>query len=388
MRFSRKQVRLASFGARDANIVIAEAKTALWAAERGIQVRRSQDHWSIPGYHGGWNHYWRIIIGEGDEQAANRILGVSLNGFLFDEITLASRELLDLALGRTITYGHNWRLGGTCNPQGPDHPVKTEWIDKIASGELTRAESHSFRLIDNPVFWSPDAQEAILVRARAMSPVRIQRDLLGLWVAGSGLMHPHVRYEAPPDWLEPVERVVAIDVGLRTVTHALLCERYVYPDGAERWYISDEWVWDCDTEAQITAWEQAGKIYEWATLEGTVDSFVVPADGWELRDALEAHAIDYRMLNSGHVADLILPDQDEIKGVEELNRYYRSEHLRVAPKCQRLRRENGRYKVVASAAITGIERGDKKSADGAHGCDAARYFVMAHHAHLWGKILA
>ena len=363
-----------------------EAKSRRWAAEMGIRINRHQDHWTVPSPHGGRNHYWRVIIGEGDEQAANRILGMDFNGFLFDEISLASRELLDLAQGRMMEYTESVLIG-TCNPQGPDHPIKTDWIDPILRGEIPGAESYSFQLADNPIFANPKLQEAVLRRAATMSPVRIQRDLLGMWVAGTGLMYPDVTYEEPPD--EPaLERVVAIDPGPRTVTHALLWQRHpAGPEDGDVWYCADEWVWDTTDNEQLTPWAQIEKIIEWAAADDPINAFVIPQDGWQYRDAVEGQIAGNPALNWGVMPHLLPPDQNEIRGNEELNRQYRSGHFRVSHKCQILKRQNGRYKVHENAAYTGVEKGDKRSADGAHGCDAARYFAMALHRSIWGEIL-
>ena len=341
-----------------------------WAAELRLPYKSSADFFTLPSRLGGHNRFWRVVLGEGSKSAADRITGVGFDMIYIDELTLCPREMFDIANQRLLD-AKDPRLIGTTNPSGPQHWVKTDLIDRIDEGEL-HGETMTFRLIDNPVMVSSPAKLAIVREmARRMTQVEYDRKILARWVAAEGLVHPHVHYEYPPPG-RAHDYAVALDYGQGTVTHALIIG--VYDTHA---HVEAEWRWDAAEKGQISHAEAAQTIHEWATREAgrNIALWVVPDDAQAFAECLTG-VIGQADRDPGDVIEAV---KDLDYGIEIVN--YMSEldtpELRVSAECEDLGRELGRYEYDKTQAMAGKQTPNKKSAGGAHGCDAFRYGAVA-----------
>lgn len=127
------------------------------------------------------------LFGGKDEGSQDLIQGITLAGVFFDEVALMPESFVNQATGRCSVEGSKFWFN--CNPEGPDHFIKTEWIDKLAEKNLIRIH---FTMRDNPSL----ALHIIERYERMYKGVFYDRFILGLWVLASGIIF---RYFAEDD---------------------------------------------------------------------------------------------------------------------------------------------------------------------------------------------
>ena len=120
------------------------------------------------------------IFGGKDESSQDLIQGITLAGCFFDEVALMPESFVNQATGRCSVDGSKFWFN--CNPAGPYHWFKVNWIDK-------RKEKHliylHFTMDDNL-----SLSERIKERYKAMySGVFYQRYILGKWVVAEGIIY-------------------------------------------------------------------------------------------------------------------------------------------------------------------------------------------------------
>lgn len=127
------------------------------------------------------------LFGGKDEGSQDLIQGITLAGVFFDEVALMPESFVNQATGRCSVDGSKYWFN--CNPDGPDHYIKKEWIDKITEKNLIRIH---FMMQDNP-----SLAKAVLERYERMyKGVFYDRFIRGLWVLASGIIF---RYFAEDD---------------------------------------------------------------------------------------------------------------------------------------------------------------------------------------------
>lgn len=120
------------------------------------------------------------LFGGKDERSQDLIQGITLAGMYFDEVALMPQSFVNQATARCSVDGS--KLWFNCNPQGPYHWFKVEWIEKL---EEKNAVHLHFTMDDNL-----SLSERIKERYRRMySGVFFKRYILGLWVMAEGLVY-------------------------------------------------------------------------------------------------------------------------------------------------------------------------------------------------------
>ena len=120
------------------------------------------------------------IFGGKDERSQDLIQGITLAGLLCDEVALMPESFVNQAAGRCSVEGA--RLWFNCNPSGPSHWFKKNWIDKANGKNLLYLH---FTMDDNL-----SLSEQVKNVYRAMfSGVFFKRFILGLWVAAEGVIY-------------------------------------------------------------------------------------------------------------------------------------------------------------------------------------------------------
>lgn len=74
------------------------------------------------------------IFGGKDERSQDLIQGITLAGMFFDEVALMPESFVNQATGRLSVDGS--KMWFNCNPDGPYHWFKVNWIDKISDKNL------------------------------------------------------------------------------------------------------------------------------------------------------------------------------------------------------------------------------------------------------------
>ncbi|PHB10648.1 phage terminase large subunit, partial [Bacillus pseudomycoides] len=110
---------------------------------RGYKVKdhRSENMLSIT-KDGVTNFFY--IFGGKDESSQDLIQGITLAGCFFDEVALMVRSFVDQATGRCSVEGS--KIWFNCNPAGPYHWFKLEWLDKRKEKNLLHLK---FTMDDN-----------------------------------------------------------------------------------------------------------------------------------------------------------------------------------------------------------------------------------------------
>ena len=120
------------------------------------------------------------IFGGKDERSQDLIQGITLAGCFFDEVALMPESFINQATGRCSVDGSKFWFN--CNPEGPTHWFKTNWIDKAPEKNLLYLH---FTMDDNL-----SLSEKIKARYRSMySGVFYKRYILGLWTIAEGLIY-------------------------------------------------------------------------------------------------------------------------------------------------------------------------------------------------------
>lgn len=120
------------------------------------------------------------IFGGKDERSQDLIQGITLAGCFFDEVALMPESFVNQATGRCSVEGSKFWFN--CNPDGPYHWFKVNWIDK--QNEKNILYLH-FTMDDNL-----SLSEKIKQRYKSMySGVFFDRYIRGLWVVAEGVIY-------------------------------------------------------------------------------------------------------------------------------------------------------------------------------------------------------
>ena len=350
--------------------------------DRGGYVKRVPNHksgkaYEVPSTLGRKPNQIVQIIADGSEKAAARCKSVEFGWAFFDEFTdihglkPEQQEVYRQIEAGTWTVGDKARIIATTNPEGPFHPVYT---DMIMSKKWKRIH---FELADNDAL-TPSMIEDI---KGSNTGVWYQRNVLGLWVAADGLVHPtfeesdsHIGTFSPvPEGQVPVARIVALDFGNHGITTAGLFVEY-----QDYWHLESEWTWDAETQGHLPPSQLAERIYDWATAGyRAIRVFLVPEDASGVAEGLGKYA-------EGTSAGIYLPYQYKTPGINYLNMKLegtgRCGKTLLVGNAPRFKREASSYVWDRKAAARGEDKPDKASGLGAHACDYARYFAATDEA--------
>ena len=124
------------------------------------------------------NYYY--IFGGKDEGSQDLIQGITLAGLLLDEVALMPESFVNQATGRCSVDGSKFWFN--CNPEGPEHWFKKQWIDRQDEKSLLHLH---FTMEDNL-----SLSERIKARYRGMySGIFYRRYILGEWCLAEGLIY-------------------------------------------------------------------------------------------------------------------------------------------------------------------------------------------------------
>ena len=300
------------------------------------------------GYRFGANTFYRF--GANDEKSQDKIQGMNAAGALLDEVVLMPRSFVDQTLLRVRLPGA--KAVFTMNPQGPNHWMKTDFIDR--AGEMS-AQVVNFTLDDNPYL---DA----VARAsyeRSFTGVFYERNVLGKWSAATGLVWPRFEKQESPAGV-PEELDVTVDWGAASVTAALAIGRF----GSD-WYVLSEYYWDAEQQGHRAASEHVEAVLGMVAPLGVMPkAYIVDPSAVELRRAFE-RAVK-------RPTRVVKADNQVIPGIQNAAVVLDDGRLKVSPGCEMLIRELGSYRWDENAAARGEDKPVKRED---HACDALRYFA-------------
>lgn len=130
----------------------------------------------------GTNTYY--LFGANNESSQDTLQGLTAAGAYLDEVALFPQSFVDQAIGRCSaeTDGNGSKVFFNCNPGGPYHWFKLEYIDKAKEKKMLVLH---FTMEDNL-----SLSERVKERFRRMfSGVFFKRYILGLWVMAEGVVY-------------------------------------------------------------------------------------------------------------------------------------------------------------------------------------------------------
>lgn len=165
----------------------------------------------------GMNTYF--MYGANTEASQDALQGLTAAGAYADEAALFPQSFIDQMIGRCSVDGAKIFLN--CNPEGPHHYIKEEFIDKAKEKNIYHLH---FTMDDNLSL----SQKVKYRFKRMFTGVFFKRFILGLWVAADGLIYQIFadnpeEYEIDDDWLEKhpiIYGTIGVDFGGTKSAHA------------------------------------------------------------------------------------------------------------------------------------------------------------------------
>lgn len=246
-----------------------------------------------------------------------------------------------------------------CNPDGPYHWFKQNWIDKAAEKNLLYLH---FTMDDNL-----SLSERIKARYRSMyTGVFFKRYILGLWAVAEGIIYDMfnedihvVDYETIKNKLinNPASRYVSCDYGTQNATVFLLWNKAV--DG--NWYCIREYYYSGrDKAKQKTDTEYADDLKEWL---GDTKVRAIIVDPSAASFIAELRKRKYKVLKAKN---------DVLDGIRRVATLLNLKKLFFCNCCKNTIAEFQSYIWDEKAAAAGEDKPVKQHD---HAMDAVRYFV-------------
>lgn len=292
------------------------------------------------------------IFGGKDERSQDLIQGITLAGMFFDEVALMPQSFVNQATGRCSVEGSKFWFN--CNPDGPEHWFKKEWIDKKADKNLLYLH---FTMDDNL-----SLAERIKQRYRSMySGVFYKRYILGLWAIAEGVIYDMFdkqkhTFDTMPE-ITPFNKYVSCDYGTQNATVFLLWEKGI--DGV--YYCTREYYYSGrENKVQKTDSEYIEDLKNF--LGGiSIKAIIVDPSAASFIAALRKNNFN-----------VIKAKNDVLNGIRYTGNALNKNKIKINIKCENTIKEFASYVWDEKASMQGE---DKPVKDFDHAMDAMRYFV-------------
>ncbi len=263
------------------------------------------------------------IFGGKDERSQDLIQGITLAGCFFDEVALMPESFVNQATGRCSVDGSKFWFN--CNPDGPYHWFKINWIDKITDKNLLYLH---FTMDDNL-----SLSERIKERYRSMySGVFYKRYILGLWVVAEGIIYD--MFDAAKHTVNKLidlittKYYVSCDYGTQNATVFLLWCKNTHG----QWVCTKEYYYSGrDEESQKTDSQYADDLAEWLDgikpqkiiIDPSAASFIAELKkrGYSIKKAKNDVLDGIRYVGTLLNKELILFNQECVNTIKEFNSY-------------------------------------------------------------------
>ncbi len=294
------------------------------------------------------------FVGAPDESSVSRIQGSTLAFAYVDEATVIPAPFWRMLLSRLSVPGA--RLFATCNPEGPAHWLKKEYIDRASELDLIH---WNFNLDDNP---SLDESYKENLK-KEYSGMWYRRYILGEWALAHGAIYDtfdHLNlYEHPNS--NPSFYIVGIDYGTTNATAAVLCA--VNPNQWPQIRVEQEYYWDSEKRGRgKTDEELANDIKEFIQHKNVRAIYVDPAAA-SLKLALRRK--DLPVLDAKN---------DVLLGIKIVSKFISGKNLVIHKSCKILQEQIQSYAWCHKAADRGEDKPVKKDD---HLIDGLRYCIAS-----------
>ena len=339
--------------------VLAPLKSMMISRGYDLEDLRSDNLLTIT--RNGVTNYFYIFGGK-DEASQDFVQGITAAGCYLDEVALMPESFVNQATGRCSVDGS--KLWFNCNPEGPMHWFKREWIDKRDEKNLLFLH---FTMDDNL-----SLSDAIKARYKSMySGVFYSRYIKGLWAVAEGLIYPMFgESNMYDDASRPIAldatavRYIAVDYG--TTNPCVFLD--IRDDGKDIW-VDAEWRWDSKSEQaqrlpvpNKTDSEYADAMREFMTEDPEKQCMIVVDPS--------AKSFITELRNRGFYVKE--GDNDVLDGIRVVSSLFTQKKLHIHRRCEGLIRELRSYVWDEKAAQRGEEKPVKMQD---HGPDSLRYVI-------------
>lgn len=308
----------------------------------------------------GKTNYFYIFGGK-DEGSQDLVQGITAAGAFFDEVALMPESFVNQATARCSVEGSTWWFN--CNPAGPMHWFKLNWIDKRKKKRLLYLH---FTMDDNL-----SLSEKVKERYRSMYVgVFYLRYIKGLWAVAEGLIYTMLTdanlysdEERPPALKNIASKCITVDYG--TTNPCVFLE--VWDDGTTLW-IDREYRWDSRSEeAQRTGNPQKTD----AQYADDMETFMGPEDQDWCEIVIDPSAASFIAELRSRGFYVTTANNEVLDGIRVVGSLLARRMIRINRKCKGLTGEMRSYVWDDKAAERGEEKPVKQKD---HGPDALRYY--------------
>jgi PBSX family phage terminase large subunit len=294
------------------------------------------------------------FVGAHDESAVRAIQGSTLAFAYVDEITAIPAPFWKMLIGRLSIAGA--RLAGTCNPDGPYHWFKKEFIDRCADLDMV---VWNFNLDDNPVL-DPVYKENL---KKEYTGMWYKRYILGEWAVAHGLIYDGFDqdnlYEHPFD--NPIYYICGIDYGCSNPTAAIVCS--VNPHKWPQIRTEDIYHYDSIKKGKsLTTDELADNIYQMLKYKNVRSVYVDPS------------AADLKLELRNRNLPVLDANNDVLEGIKVVSKFIARKNIVIQKGHTELIECLQTYSWDEKAANRGEDKPLKKND---HLADALRYAIYS-----------
>lgn len=300
------------------------------------------------------------VMGAHDVKAELTLRGLTVGLAYVDEITTIPELFFVQLLGRMSVEGA--QLFGTTNPDGPQHWLKVNYLDRL--DKLPHWRVWHFTMADNPGL----TEEYKTAKAAEFTGLWYLRFIEGRWVQAEGAVYEHWTpdlhvVDTLPDGLIPLG--VGVDYGTTNPTRG---EYLAYGGDPVRLYVTAEWAPGKGTEA-----ERSQSLREWLSVR--------PAVPWVPVDPAAA-GFKQQLFNDG-LTNVISASNAVLPGIRIVSSLLAADRLRVHVSCTELVKEIPGYMWDPKKTEKGEDAPIKLND---HACDALRYVVYSTR-HVWRQAI-
>ena len=325
----------------------------LMLRSRGYRVKDHRADNLVEIRRNGKTNYFYIFGGK-DESSQDLIQGITLAGLFCDEVALMPESFVNQATGRCSVEGSKFWFN--CNPAGPYHWFKLNWIDKAAEKGLLYLH---FTMEDNL-----SLSQAVKSRYRAMyTGVFYMRYILGLWVMAEGVIYDMfnrekhiVNVQSLCEILKPTPCYISVDYGTQNATVFLMWRKGL----DKKWYCAKEYYYSGRAEERQKTDEQYVQDMKAFAEDVKVKAIIVDPSAASFIAALREAGLP-----------VLKAKNDVLDGIRTVARLLNTEKIAFSDECEETKKEFASYVWSEKAA----ERGEDEPVKQFDHCmDAVRYF--------------
>ena len=325
---------------------------------RGYKVIDHRSDNTITVSKGAVENYFHIFGGK-DEKSQDLVQGFTSAGFFFDEVALMPQSFVQQAVARCSEEGR--KLWFNCNPDGPFHWFKKEWIDDLVGKNAFRIH---FVLKDNPSL----SKATIEFYERMFTGIFYDRFILGLWVMAEGVIYSMFNHRSMvvkelPKGVSIIKKWVGIDYGQSNATVYLL----VGLGSNEKIYIMDEFYHEGRTEHVQLSPSKYAKAYRKWLIKNGVDGVQVRHEYAYCDPSAKGFMLQ---LHEEGIRNIRAANNEVIKGIELISSIMDVDMFRIFAHCKKTLAELSAYRWDVKAQEKGE---DKPCKENDHAMDAFRY---------------